>query len=458
MNSHSLRVVSMTLITALACSDEPRPEELGEELFSAALPGTNGRSCATCHVPKDGFTLTPAHVEELLATRPDDPLFHPLDADDPTAEPLTFDHLRKGLVRVWITLPEHVDVLDEEGNVATPADRRIFVWRSVPPIADVAMTAPFQLDGRNATLEEQAQGAVTAHSEGGTVLAADLARIAAFERTLFSSDRAREVAEYLASGRDPTNAPDVEDDLDLSPQEARGRIVYDAVCASCHGGPTTTEIVDREVHDLAFPALRPDGTVIYRVPATDPPSPTYADQSTNEFVNIGSAYEAFQGAFDPDSHSFTKDVSFPQYRLRFYRDASRAEIVAELPPATAPGADPFATVVDEDGNPVIGPNLAIQFFSTDPGRALITGSPHDFEAFDVPSLRGIATTAPYLHNNAAETLEVLVDLYSDHFMARFPPLSINNAPPEPDPDGEIGPPEALSARQKSDLIAFLRRL
>jgi cytochrome c peroxidase len=74
--------------------------------------------------------------------------------------------------------------------------------------------------------------------------------------------------------------------------------------------------------------------------------------------------------------------------------------------------------LDTDGNPVTGPNLAMQWFSADPGRSVITGSPNDFEAFDVPTLRGIAKTAPYFHNNIAETLERVVDLYSDHFLAR----------------------------------------
>ena len=97
-------------------------------------------------------------------------------------------------------------------------------------------------------------------------------------------------------------------------------------------------------------------------------------------------------------------------------------------------------------------------FSTDPGRAAITGNPIDFEAFDVPSLRGVAKTAPYWHNNISETLEAVVDLYSDHLLANFPALTINDAPPQVDADGDIGPIEALSEQQKADLVAYLRRL
>ncbi len=87
----------------------------GEQLFQQAFPSTNGRSCASCHVPEDNFALTPAHVAKLLETNPSDPLFAAIDADDPTAATLTYEHLKKGLVRVWLTLPDNVDLIDAEG-------------------------------------------------------------------------------------------------------------------------------------------------------------------------------------------------------------------------------------------------------------------------------------------------------------------------------------------------------
>ena len=401
--------------------------------------------------------LTPDHVAQLLETNPDDPLFAAIDADDPATETLTFEHLKKGLVRVWLTLPENVDVIDEVGNVTTPPDRRIFVWRGVPSIMDTALTAPFQLDGRAATLEEQAQGAISSHSEGGEVPRSDLELIADFERGQFSSDRARRAAEELARGVEFDEVSDGEASLDLTPQEERGRELYEKTCAACHGGANEATIVDREIHDLAFPALKPDGNVLYEAPATDPPTPVLADEPQNEFINIGSAMENFLVQLGATEHeSFTKDVSFPGYRFRFYEDASRSEIVADLPPALPPG-DPFEPAVDNDGNPITGPNFFLQMFTTDPGRAAITGNPHDFEAFDIPTLRGIGRTAPYWHNHVSQTLEVVVDLYSDHLFAKFPSFT-QPGEKEPDPDGDIGAEEAFTADQKTDLVAYLKRL
>jgi hypothetical protein len=170
-------------------------------------------------------------------------------------------------------------------------------------------------------------------------------------------------------------------------------------------------------------------------------------------------YLAVLGATEHES--FTSDLGFPNYRYRFYTDGSRTQRAADLPPAALPfdpdGGGGFNVELDADGNPLVGPNLAPQFFSTDPGRAMITGSPHDFEAFDVPTLRGIAKTAPYFHNNTVQTLAEVVDLYSDHLLSRFPSL-IQPGEKETDPDGDIGPEETLTAGQKSDVVVFLKRL
>jgi cytochrome c peroxidase len=498
--SRSIRATIALALAACSSSDETsvtspandatdqelqRSHLTGEQLFKQPFPGAgNQRSCATCHVPENNFTLTPEHVAQVFETNPNDPLFSAIDADDPTAATLTFEHLKKGLIRVGLTLPDNMDVIDDAGTVTTPSDRTIFVWRAVPSIANAAMSAPFQLDGRVLTLEEQAQGAIKGHSQGGERPRSELERIAAFERSVFSSPYAQTVADQLKLGVAPGDIADVDNEPELSPEETRGKDVYGQVCAPCHGGPNKATIVDRQIHDLAFPALKPDGTVLYQVPATDPPTPVLEAQPENEFINIGSAMENFLVRIGGTEHeSFTKDVSFPRYRFRFYVDASRTEIIADLPPSAGPldgsagdpggGGDPgdgsdtsagdgaggggVGAELDSDGNPVAGPNFFPQLYTTDPGRAVITGSPYDFEAFDIPTLRGIAKTAPYWHNNISATLEDVVSLYSDHLFAKFPSLTLPGEK-EPDLDGDIGPPEAMTAQQKSDLVAFLKRL
>jgi hypothetical protein len=77
---------------------------------------------------------------------------------------------------------------------------------------------------------------------------------------------------------------------------------------------------------------------------------------------------------------------------------------------------------------------ATVFYTSDPGRALITGRCSDLNRVKGPILRGLAARAPYFHNGAAATLMEVVDFYSDRF--------------------EMG----LTDQQKEALVAFLRSL
>ena len=72
--------------------------------------------------------------------------------------------------------------------------------------------------------------------------------------------------------------------------------------------------------------------------------------------------------------------------------------------------------------------------TTDPGRALITGKWEHMSLFKGPILRSLASRAPYFHNGCAATLADVVDFYDSRF--------------------NIG----LSAKEKGDLVAFLKAL
>jgi len=431
----------------------------GAELFSTAFKHTNGRSCATCHVLADHTALTPAHVSALLASNPNDPLFNPIDADDPLAPNPTYEHLKKGLVRVVLDLPDNMDLIDAAGNVVTPPERTVAVWRAVPTVENTAITAPYQYDGRKVTLQEQAQGAIIAHSQGRKVPKKDLDALAEFQQEQFTSKRAELVAKKLAHGVPVEDIPRPELKMKLTEAQTRGLKVYDIACEACHGGAKNLQVVNRDVHDLAFLELKPDGNVLFDS-SVQPPKVVETPQPNNEFLNVGFANISYLGQiygnlFGP---RFNATVSLPQYRYRFYKDKKRKIKDVDLPPIpqTVSG-NPFdlQAKLDENGAPIVGPNLLPQAFSTDPGRAVITGSPHDFEAFDVPALRGIANTAPYFHDNSTETLRDAVDLYSRFILPFFTMLNLPaNNPPEP---GSFFP-EALTPEQKADLLEFLQVL
>jgi cytochrome c peroxidase len=429
----------------------------GETLFDNALPGSNGRSCATCHVRDDHTALKPEHVVAELARNPKSPLFNRLDADDPNADVPTYEHLKKGLVRVRIPLPDNMDLIDYDGNITTPADRVVEVWRGVPTVENTVFSGPYQYDGRLETLEEQAQSAVTAHSEGGTVPRRQLERIAEFQESQFSSDRARIVGKQVARGVPLSRIPIPEDRMRLSPAETRGRAVFRKACAACHGEATTGQIVNRGVHDQAFAVLKPDGNVLFEVPATNPPVAVMLPRPNNESINIGFAFFSYlgqQGLFP----TFNDSVDLPHYRYRFYTDGTRTTKQVDLPPLPVTVSGDFRDlrpVFDADGNPIYGTNLLPQAFSTDPGRALISGDPADFEAFNVPPLRGVAHTAPYFHDNSTATLAEAINLYSRFVLKIFRDLHLPAVHP---PEFPGGLEESLSVQEKRDLLEFLNML
>lgn len=428
-----------------------RPD--GARLFDEPFADTNGRSCSTCHVLDEHTVLSPANVAARLAADPGDPLFNRIDADDPAAAEPSYEHLKKGLVRVVLDLPENMDLIDLEGNVVTNAERTIEVWRGVPTVENTAITGPYQYDGRRATLQDQAQGAISAHSEGPEVARRDLDAIAEFQQSQFSSDRARHVAKKLERGVPVEQIERPELKMDLTPAQARGLELYNRACEACHGGATTRQVVNRAVHDFAFVELKPDGNVLFDTSVT-PPVPVFAARPDDEFLNIGLANLSYLGQLGI-LPQFNSSVPLPSYRYRFYTDGTRTLKEVDLPPlpVTASGS-PFDLVpaLDENGAPIVGPNFLPQLFSTDPGRAAISGDPHDFEAFDVPPLRGIANSAPYFHDNSSETLRDVVNVYSRFIVQFFPMLNLPLVNP---PEVEGGFPESFTPQQKEDLLEFL---
>src|SRR5262249_50252087 len=76
----------------------------------------------------------------------------------------------------------------------------------------------------------------------------------------------------------------------------------------------------------------------------------------------------------------------------------------------------------------------------DPGRALITGNQDDINFFKIPSLWNVKATAPYFHDDSAQTLEELVHHYNNFFTT-----ATNGGLP-------------LSAQDEADIVAYLKLL
>ena len=213
---------------------EDRTIKTGAVNFFRPFPGGNGRACATCHNPRDGFSLSPTTVEarwqRLQRARRDnpdasDPLFRWIDADDGQGD---FTLLRtRALVKVRVALPARVRLTDD------PAATHVTLSRAVPPLNMLKHTAPYHQDRTAATLELQALGAVNQHMEPATPPTKEfLESVAAFERHIFSSGSVRKLSAAIDRGQP---LPDIEPLL--SEFERKGKEKFDNFCGRCHGGP-----------------------------------------------------------------------------------------------------------------------------------------------------------------------------------------------------------------------------
>jgi cytochrome c peroxidase len=83
---------------------------------------------------------------------------------------------------------------------------------------------------------------------------------------------------------------------------------------------------------------------------------------------------------------------------------------------------------------------------SDGGRGAVSGGTPGLMAFKTPSLREVASTAPYMHDGSLATLQAVIGHYAGGFVRR-PSLATH-----------LNRDLRLSTKEKSDLIAFLRTL
>jgi cytochrome c peroxidase len=122
---------------------------------------------------------------------------------------------------------------------------------------NAAITAPYQYDGRFASLQDQAFGALVTHAEiQHNPDPSFLNDVAAFQKNQFSSESVRLLAAALASGGPlpPTDPP-------LNDLERQGKALFEHHCAACHGGPTQTvplAVLPPAIHNIHVSKPLPD--------------------------------------------------------------------------------------------------------------------------------------------------------------------------------------------------------
>jgi cytochrome c peroxidase len=334
--------------------------------------GSNGRSCATCHVPQDAWSITPITIQRLFdETGGTHPLFNPLDANNPDADLSSVEAremgygmlLSRGVFRRGGALREQrewdlVGVDDPHGFANLT---RLVHWRrALPTINFILGSATVNWDGGNsvgadqrAGLENQARRNVTGAQQGPPAPPDVIANIVDFERSLFTAQ-----VSALAIGRlDADGARGGPDALAMMQRASGPFDLFDAWAG--HENPRRAQIFR--------------GQTVFNSTNAGGRSCSACHNSANDGTNI-------------DSLLF--DV----------RTASSAARTPDLPLYTF-------------RHRTTGETRAL----TDAGRGNVTGLWSDLGRFKTPTLRGLAARAPYFHNGIAATIEEVIRHYEVHF-------------------------------------------
>ena len=320
----------------------------GQQLFERETFGGNGRTCLTCHSRATG-TVSPQDAQKRFQADPQDPLFLHDGSDDGNGNGVT-RMLADATILMTIPLPPNVRLADS-------SDRFVVVRRGIPTTLNTPALDPvLMLDGRQRTLEQQADGAIHDHAQAVTFPTLnDLELIKRFQLTeaFFSLSALRNAAvggprPGLPRGNTASEQRGRRFFEDVPPDPTDG--FKPGLCSHCHSGILMNQT--NEFAPLFFGVPVRTGTRFSNVLVS------FFNQANNpvrEFIfDEGTAIEA---------HVFSPD----------------------------PGRALITGMVD-------GPTTF-----------------ENVDAFKISQLRGIRRTAPYFHDNSAKTLEDVAAHYTRFF-------------------------------------------
>lgn len=417
--------------------------------------GTNGRSCASCHVPTQGWTITPQGVQDLFKkTNGLDPLFRLVDgANSPSAPVSTVDErrkaysmlLEKGNIRVGIGIPAAAEfeliAVDDPYGFASATQLSLF--RRPMPTTNLSFISTVMWDGRETTrdpnsthcildivthlptttcfspvpfdLSTQANHATLGHAEAAAALTqAERDEIVAFEMGLFTAQIQGKGAGSLT-----------EDGALGGPSNSKNQTYYFGINDTLVGdyvtqapfNPVTMSLYNTWNQYLI--SKKKDKTTLARAAIArgqalfnTKPIQITGVKGINDDLNISvlpGTCTTCHNTPNAGNHSTPMPLNIG------ISDASRR--TPDMP-------------LYKLRNIATGDTIE----TTDPGRALITGKWKDIGRFKGPVLRSVASRPPYFHDGSAKDLPAVVDFYNTRFGI------------------------SLTDQEKADLVAFLASL
>lgn len=364
--------------------------------------GTDGRTCNSCHLADQGWTITPRRLQERFeATGGLDPIFLPHDgAVSPNADVSTVDARRaayalllaRGVIRIGLPVKPTSEftlvAVDDPYRWASATQLSLF--RRPLPTTNLRFLSVINWDGRNnlATaitdihtgLKNQANGATVNHAKATAPIADDVReKIVAFETDLTTAQVWAEGAGLLTA------------------DGAKGGPSALAAQPFVLGANDPTQPgYDRHVFSLfdAWTGLHGHGEKTGARAAVADGQRVFNEKT---FVGGNGQTTTCSGC-----HSVPNVGASSSFRF--------FDVGISHPERRSPDV-PLYTFQ----NTATGETIQ----TTDPGRALITGKWADMNRFKAPVLRGLAARAPYFHDGSAKSLREVVDHYEHHFDIRF---------------------------------------
>ena len=416
--------------------------------------GTNGRSCASCHLPDQGWSIAAGKVQARFeATQGMDPIFrandgsncdHSIDTSTVGGRRKAYSLLiNKGLIRIAIGVPlaaefRVVGVANPYGcnDVST-----LSLYRRPLPAANLRFLSTIMWDGRESSTQTGTQKITFATNPGD--LLADLAH----------------------QSLDATNGH-AQASKPLSPQQQKAIVDFEM-------NLTIAQAVDYRAGTLNVDGANGGPSILgtHTVPAFfvgindplggNPHGSLFTPVIFNLFDAWTNALQRRDDVQDDGDDRNTRRASIARGQTLFNSKPIVIRGVAglndDLNLASIPGTCGTCHDSPNAGNHSVSAPLNIGVGdldspldvrylpvftlenettheikrTTDPGRALITGLWRDVGRLKGPILRGLSSRAPYFHNGSADSLGDVVDFYDKRF--------------------SIG----LTPQEKKDLIAFL---
>jgi cytochrome c peroxidase len=439
--------------------------------------GTNGRTCATCHQPADGMSISAADVQQrFLLTQGEDPIFrtvdgsncnHNIDVSSLAGKSDAYSLLRtRGLIRIPIAVPVNANyrVINVNNQYGCNESDVISQYRRPLPTTNLRFLSTVMFDGRESTtitgtkkiiysnypdallsnLAHQSVDATVIHAQGdGTrPTLAEQQEIVNFEMALFTAQSTGNGTGSL-DAQGATGGP-----LPLVTQP-----FFISINSSVNFLVPTLELPGGQITpgDGHFtPAISNIFDAWAGLPYEDHRASVARGQTifNSKTINItgvsGINDPAATGGLVPNGVDLVPGTcgtchdtpNVGNHSFPTPLDIGTGDPNPSTPSVNLGGLDvsylPKITVCKTD--PITGRPTPNCKTTTDLGQALIDGKFDHVGKIKGPILRGLSARAPYFHNGSAQTLLDAVHFYEVRFGL------------------------TLTPQEETDLVAFLSSL